>query len=295
MTIPDAAARYMRGIIGLKYSQEKRLEPNYYDCSSAVARAYIAQGKEWPYNGPVPISCDLVYDDELTLVWPQDYGSIGRVMGGMDAILKATQPGDIQFVCTDTGTTRKNRITHVTMVLDEQTIGHARGKAYGVCTDSTGKYAGRICAVARYDPSCALRRGMKGRRTRELQKKLVSLGHDIAVDGDYGAATEAAVRQAQKTKGLRMTGEADAKLLGELGVSTSDVTGATQEVVPAAIIITGDTVNIRSGPGITYDIVQTARKRELYETVEGWLPVIINGQVLWVSEKFSERYIPEAA
>ena len=289
------AVRYMRSIIGCKYSQEKRLEKNYYDCSSAIARAYMDQGKQWPYRGPVPISCDLVYDDELRLIWPASYNVIGRIMGGMDTILKAIQPGDIQFICTDSDTTRANRITHVAMVLDEETIGHARGKAYGVCTNTIGKYSGRICAVARYDPAGPLRKEMKGRRTMELQQKLVSLGYRLSVDGDYGSETETAVRELQRSRGLRMTGEADRDLYVSLGMGTerkaSGASAASEN--GAALIITGDTVNIRSGPGIAFDIVHTARKRELYETVEGWLPVVIKGEVFWISERYAERYVPE--
>ena len=51
-----------------------------------------------------------------------------------------------------------------------------------------------------------LRRGAKGDNVRWLQYELRKHGYVIAVDGDFGPATENAVRDYQKSKGLKVDG-----------------------------------------------------------------------------------------
>jgi len=58
----------------------------------------------------------------------------------------------------------------------------------------------------------------------------------------------------------------------------------------AAVRITGGTVNIRSGPGTRYPVLDIAKKGEAYPAVEanGWLPIDLGGRVGWVSGRYSE-------
>lgn len=51
-----------------------------------------------------------------------------------------------------------------------------------------------------------LQRGSKGEDVRSLQKLLNTFGYPLAVDGAFGPATEAAVRQVQAKLGLTATG-----------------------------------------------------------------------------------------
>ncbi len=51
-----------------------------------------------------------------------------------------------------------------------------------------------------------LRRGASGAAVRDLQARLVDGGTAVAVDGEYGARTEAAVRAFQERRGLRVDG-----------------------------------------------------------------------------------------
>ena len=155
----DAAA-WALSKVGCPYSQEKRNQDGVFDCSSLVARAYAAQGKHWRYGGRVPRSNQEVYDDDFELLWPEKYSEIGKKFGGMDVLERADQPGDLQFLCTDSGTSRSNRITHVAMVADAKNIVHARGKTYGVCVNRISHYAGKVCAVARFNSEGTLRAGM---------------------------------------------------------------------------------------------------------------------------------------
>ena len=52
--------------------------------------------------------------------------------------------------------------------------------------------------------------------------------------------------------------------------------------------VTGDSVNVRYGPGTSYSISKTVNKGDTLEKVDadGWTPVKVNGQVLWISSKY---------
>jgi N-acetylmuramoyl-L-alanine amidase len=58
-------------------------------------------------------------------------------------------------------------------------------------------------------PATELRRGAAGEAVRDLQRRLVALGHDCTGDepGELGAATEAAVRAFQEARGLMVDGD----------------------------------------------------------------------------------------
>jgi len=199
--------------IGCEYSQARRTADDVFDCSSLVARAFIAQGKKWRYGGEVPTSNREPYDDEFELIWPESYAEIGNKFGETAILNLAKQAGDLQFLCTDTKTNRSNRITHVAMVVSDSKIVHARSKKYGVCTNAFDHYAGKVCALTRYNPQCELRRGMKGYRTVALQNALNVFGAILSVDGDFGPKTEAAVREFQKRNDLLQTGIVDAETM----------------------------------------------------------------------------------
>ena len=188
-----AAAKWALSKVGCRYSQAERTKKDVFDCSSLVARAYSAQGVSWDLVGSeVPNSTQEVYSDQFLLLWPEDYNDIGKTLGGKDVLKKAAQPGDLQFLCTDSDTTRSNRITHVAMVAGKDEIVHARSTKYGVCTNDLDLYAGKVCAVVRFDPSAPLRRGMRGLRVKALQELLNEQGAKLETDGIFGPATEKA-------------------------------------------------------------------------------------------------------
>lgn len=283
--IAAGAAAWALSKVGCPYSQEKRNQDGVFDCSSLVARAYAAQGKRWRYGGSVPRSNQEVYDDDFELLWPKEYSEIGKKFGGADVLERANQPGDLQFLCTDSGTSRSNRITHVAMVADAKNIVHARGKAYGVCTNRLAHYAGKVCAIARFNPEGALRVGMKGWRTLALQQKLNALGASLETDGEYGSTTAGAVKAFQHARNLPTTGEADRVTLEVLDLIAADSGSGTENVVR----ITGDTVNVRRGPGTDYESIAIARKGDTLPAVaaDGWQPVLFGGEIRWISMKYA--------
>lgn len=280
----DAAA-WALSKVGCPYSQEKRNQDGVFDCSSLVARAYAAQGKRWRYGGSVPRSNQEVYDDDFELLWPETYSEIGKKLGGTDVLERANHPGDLQFLCTDSGTSRANRITHVAMVADAKNIVHARGKAYGVCVNRISHYAGKVCAVARFNPEGTLRTGMKGWRTLALQQKLNTLGASLETDGEYGNTTAGAVKAFQHARNLPTTGEADLATLEALGLVSTDSESEAKNVVR----IIGDTVNVRCGPGTNYESIAIAHKGDTFPAVAAadWQPVLLSGEIRWVSKKYA--------
>ena len=56
--------------------------------------------------------------------------------------------------------------------------------------------------------------------------------------------------------------------------------------------ITGNSINIRKGPGTDYGIVQVANKGDTFASVDvsGWRPIQIGVDVRWVSDKYSETF-----
>ena len=53
---------------------------------------------------------------------------------------------------------------------------------------------------------CYFSSGDKGNQITTIQQALANYGYDISVDGDYGASTQAAVRQFQEAQGLEADG-----------------------------------------------------------------------------------------
>lgn len=289
--IAREAAQWALSKVGCAYSQAKRTQERIFDCSSLVARAYSAQGKKWKHGGSVPISMYEVYDDEFELLWPESYAEIGKFFGGKSVIELARQEGDLQFICTDSDTTRSNKITHVTMIVSDSRIVHARSTKYGVRTDSISLYSGKICAVARYNPSCDLRIGMCGWRTLELQKALNQNGADIAEDGEFGSKTENAVKEYQKMHGMKATGIADAELLKQLQLIENEQEEQKQEADGVLVQVTGNSVNLRIGPGTEYESAGIVHKGDQLRKIDtaGWTAVEQDGHLYWISD----RYIAE--
>lgn len=81
--------------------------------------------------------------------------------------------------------------------------------------------ADRVIGIAQFVAGPNLRRGSKGAGVAALQRALVALGADIAVDGDFGSNTERAVRAFQARLGLAVDGivgpQTKAAIAAELG------------------------------------------------------------------------------
>lgn len=57
------------------------------------------------------------------------------------------------------------------------------------------------------------------------------------------------------------------------------------------VTITGNTVNIRKGPGTNYALTgKTAKRGQVFTTpkTDGWIPIILNGEVCWISATYAK-------
>jgi hypothetical protein len=54
--------------------------------------------------------------------------------------------------------------------------------------------------------------------------------------------------------------------------------------------VTGNTVNIRTGPGTQYTAIETVKKGDVLEVpkADGWTPIKFGGHTYWVSDKYTE-------
>lgn len=153
-----------------------------------------------------------------------------------------------------------------------------------------------------------LKKGMKGADVKAMQELLIQLGYnlgDAGADGDFGSKTQVAVMAFQRDDGLEADG-----IYGNLthaaltdAVADDDVGNADEPPMPEPapeedqgkrVVITsaGGKVNIRVGNDATYARITSVAPDAVFEYVatagNGWHAIVINGQVGWVSGKFSE-------
>ncbi len=65
----------------------------------------------------------------------------------------------------------------------------------------------------------ALRRGSKGQAVADLQRQLSAIGYTLKVDGDFGPATETALKKFQRNNNFEPTGVSDENTLDAVGRS----------------------------------------------------------------------------
>lgn len=134
-----------------------------------------------------------------------------------------------------------------------------------------------------------LNRGDSGIAVKQLQEKLIKLGYSCGkhgADGDFGSATEAAVRKFQsKTSGLAVDG-----IVGYQTLTAIDAAIAALGNTNNTVKITANVLNVRSGAGMNYPIISNVRKGTVYEITEeknGWGKLKNpNG---WISLQYTEK------
>jgi hypothetical protein len=138
-----------------------------------------------------------------------------------------------------------------------------------------------------------LAKGDSGTDVAELQDALARLGFDPqGIDGEFGPNTEQAVKDAQQALGLPVTGKADLPTITAIKDALAKLVDPEQPEpdTETGIRVTGDSVNLRSGPGEDYSIVGQAMRGDMLEPVvmDGWRPVLAGGEVRWISAQYSE-------
>ena len=147
-----------------------------------------------------------------------------------------------------------------------------------------------------------LKKGASGEDVKTLQQLLGQLGADLAVDGEFGSATEAAVKAFQKKAGLEQDGKygdlTHAALMAAVADDDLDwrQEPETEPAQPAGkrvkVVCESGTVNIRAGNGTGYARLTAAPNGTLFEYVatatNGWHAVKAGSQVGWISGEYSE-------
>jgi len=152
-----------------------------------------------------------------------------------------------------------------------------------------GKYADRTGSVPKPVTlklgDRILKNGCEGADVKELQLDLIKLGYDCGkwgADGEYGDATEMAVKSFQRDHGLDVDGEA-----GPLTLAAMANAGKR------FVRVTAEAVNVRRGPGTQYGILGVVRRgdRLPYQGqtfANGWHLVEYNGQNAAISGAYTE-------
>lgn len=150
---------------------------------------------------------------------------------------------------------------------------------------------------------------MTGSDVRDLQRILIELGFDVGsygADGEYGAATAAAVKAFQRTvSGLEVDGEygplTHAALMaaasaqeGEPPTDEPDEPESPEEPEDAqepTVEITGGSVYVRKGPDTGYGWTTVAQRGQTYAHIatarNGWLCIKIGDGTGWVSDRYA--------
>ena len=138
-----------------------------------------------------------------------------------------------------------------------------------------------------------LKNGMEGADVKELQKMLLELDYDLGTwrdDGDFGDATEDAVRKFQKEHDCDVDGEVGPETLAALN-TVFNAQGDGDVADARSVRIVGGQCYVRSAPNTSGKIMGTAKENTIHpyqgQTSEsGWLLIVYNNQNGWVSGKY---------
>ena len=137
-----------------------------------------------------------------------------------------------------------------------------------------------------------LRNGSEGDDVKELQSLLIQLNYDLGkwgADGDFGDATEIAVREFQAKMNLEVDGEVGPKTIAALDSLMED----SEVEKPKLVKIVRGNCFVREGASSSFDDFGVAREGETYEYLNeksenGWHKIRFNTKEGWVSGKYSE-------
>lgn len=301
------------------YCYRKYKDGKYYsDCSSSISYAYKEAGFSFGILNTVGMYNSTKLRDVPVVI-----------KNGVIQNKEVLRPGDmLLFARTDSSRASANYVGHVEMIAkvngDKVTIyghGSATPRATDMDTYCKNQFAKKtstkignkgLLKVRRFiwdgDDGIYIARGMEGAEVKKLQQNLMKLDFDLpkyGADGDFGSETETALKAFQKMVSLPATGIYDAatdKVMKVVLAEQEQVSPNVPEnpvpvpepetpVTGDAVRITGGTVNVRSGPGKQYQVLDVAKNGETYPAVnmDGWKGVDMGSMVGWVSDKYSEE------
>lgn len=142
-----------------------------------------------------------------------------------------------------------------------------------------------------------LRNGSEGKDVEDLQRRLKAVGYNPGeIDGEYGPNTAYAVKALQKDADILVDGEfgpdSYAALLAlEVDEDPNDIPKPPEATEKGDVVISGGDAWIRVGPGSQYDKAGLAENGDkfTYANPDEWMPVLVDGRILWISGKYAKR------
>ena len=142
-----------------------------------------------------------------------------------------------------------------------------------------------------------LRKGDEGKDVEDLQTRIKAVGYDPGeIDGEYGTNTENAVKALQKDADILVDGEFGpdsyaALLVLEVDDDPNDIPEKPEDIEEGDVVISGGDAYLRTGPGTQYDKAGVAHSGEkfTYANPDEWVPVLIDGRILWIGGKYAKR------
>lgn len=226
-----------------------------YDCSSATITAWKTAG--------INLTCTYtgnMKDDMLR-------------KGFVDVTKKVNMSTGAGLV---RGDVLLNEVHHVAMYCGngmevEASINERGGATYGAPGDQTGReilirpyrnypwdcvlrFNGSSAPDLNVDPN-ELKIGSIGEPVKNLQQKLVVLGYSLETDGEFGAKTEAAVKDFQKKYNLKIDGVVGEKTLAKIDSLTVDKKETAKEPskTPKYVgKVVAEKLNVRTGAGTQF-------------------------------------------
>lgn len=138
-----------------------------------------------------------------------------------------------------------------------------------------------------------LRNGSENDAVKTLQTYLIELGYDCGrwgADGDFGDATELAVKKFQKDKGLEVDGVVGENTWAALDKAMVEASKPVED--PEYVEIVGGNCNVRTLPNTNGDIIGVAHEGDKLpyggeiDDETKWLKVKFNEKDGWVSYKY---------
>ena len=141
-----------------------------------------------------------------------------------------------------------------------------------------------------------LRNGSEGADVKELQSLLIQLDYDLGkwgADGDFGDATEMAVRLLQKKAKIAVDGEVGPDTIKALENELKVEDGDGDPVGAKHVRIVNGNCFVRTSPGKSNPDIGTAYEGKILpylgeQSEDGWYHVEFNGKKAWVSGKYAK-------
>jgi len=301
------------GYIMCAIGQDPKKLSEWYFSGQYSGRA-LEKANYWRKHAPRVFDCQGLADGYLTEKIGQkidvrargNYASWCGEFKGEGMIPPAyRQPGAAVFK-------RADYVHHVGFLLEPVEQGHpegdwwvieAKGVMYGVVKtrllQNEWNLWGHMVKYFTYEPveeqPQVIKRGASGDQVKGLQSDLIALGYSCGkwgADGEFGPATEQALRAYQYDRGLEESGLLDEDTRAALDVDLAEhgeSVFAPAQPAAGMLRVQGGTWYVRAQPGKDGAILGVVRSGDRLarngQRTQGWAGVWYGTEAAWISEK----------